>query len=94
MPRQTSREIAETRQHWKDMLALRDSPQRQRLAPIRRLVLAALRRDEQVPAQFPDTGAWSDCRYCYLEPDWILIYRIEASRVILIREGVEKALFN
>lgn len=80
MPRQTSREIAETSQHWKDMLALRDSPRRQRLAPIRRLVLAALQRGEQVPAQFPDTvmhGAWSDCRYCYLEPDWIPIYRIK-----------------
>jgi len=79
------------------MAALREPVKRRRLARARNAVLAALEQGEPIPAQFPDIalyGAWSDCRYCHLDHDWILVYRIEASRVILVREGPEDALFD
>ncbi|MFC1523416.1 type II toxin-antitoxin system mRNA interferase toxin, RelE/StbE family [Thermodesulfobacteriota bacterium] len=28
-----------------------------------------------------------DCRECHLEPDWLLIYRIEGPELCLVRTG-------
>ena len=45
----------------------------------------------------PLRGKWSDCRECHLEPDWLLIYKIESGNpeiVILIRTGSHADLFR
>jgi len=53
--------------------------------------------DELAP-QYRDhnlTGRWSGHRECHVEPDWLLIYRIEGQDVILIlaRTGSHSDLF-
>ncbi|MDA3833929.1 MAG: type II toxin-antitoxin system YafQ family toxin [Spirochaetales bacterium] len=32
-------------------------------------------------------GTLKDCRECHVEPDWLLVYRIEGSELCLIRTG-------
>jgi mRNA interferase YafQ len=41
------------------------------------------------------TGRWSGHRECHIEPDWLLIYRIEGNDLILIlaRTGSHSDLF-
>lgn len=39
-------------------------------------------------------GILKDCRECHLEPDWLLIYRIEGSELCLVRTGTHADLFN
>ena len=39
-------------------------------------------------------GEYKDCRECHLEPDWLLIYRLTESEVILIRTGKHSDLFE
>ena len=38
-------------------------------------------------------GTLKDCRECHIEPDWILIYRIEGSELCLVRTGSHSDLF-
>lgn len=65
-------------QHWRDLSMLRDPARRRRIARARRAILDALEHGAPMPEQFLDLamhGAWSDCRYCYLEgqpigPNW------------------------
>jgi DNA-damage-inducible protein J len=35
-----------------------------------------------------------DCRECHIEPDWLLIYRLEGSEFCLIRTGTHSDLFE
>ncbi len=39
-------------------------------------------------------GALKDCRECHIEPDWLLIYRIEGSELCLVRTGSHADLFG
>ena len=39
-------------------------------------------------------GLLKDCRECHIEPDWLLIYRIEGSELCLIRTGSHADLFR
>ena len=39
-------------------------------------------------------GTLKDCRECHIEPDWLLIYRIEANEIQLIRTGSHSDLFH
>jgi len=39
-------------------------------------------------------GLLKDCRECHIEPDWLLIYRIEGSELCLIRTGSHSDLFG
>ena len=43
----------------------------------------------------PLTGRWSGHRECHIEPDWLLIYRIEATtkRIVFYRSGSHSDLF-
>ena len=41
----------------------------------------------------PLAGKWSGYRDCHIEPDWILIYRITGSDLILERMGTHADLF-
>jgi len=38
-------------------------------------------------------GTLKDCRECHLEPDWLLIYRIDGSELCLVRTGTHSDLF-
>ena len=39
-------------------------------------------------------GLLKDCRECHIEPDWLLIYRIEGSELCLVRTGSHADLFK
>ena len=39
-------------------------------------------------------GLFKDCRECHIEPDWLLIYRIEGSELCLVRTGSHSDLFK
>lgn len=41
----------------------------------------------------PLIGKWKGCRDCHLEPDWILIYRINEDELRLERTGSHSDLF-
>ena len=40
------------------------------------------------------SGAYKGWRDCHIEPDWLLIYRISATLLILERTGTHSDLFN
>lgn len=40
------------------------------------------------------TGEWNHHRECHLQPDWLLIYRVEAAFLILERTGTHADLFD
>jgi mRNA interferase YafQ len=39
-------------------------------------------------------GLLKDCRECHIEPDWLLIYRIESNELCLVRTGSHADLFG
>jgi mRNA interferase YafQ len=39
-------------------------------------------------------GTLKDCRECHIEPDWLLIYRIEGSELCFVRTGSHADLFE
>ncbi len=49
-------------------------------------ILDKLSRGEVLPAKNKDhqlSGSWQGFRECHIEPDWLLIYRIDDSELIL-----------
>ena len=50
-----------------------------------------------IPAGYRDhalTGQWKGYRDAHIEPDWLLIYRVDASTVYLARTGSHAELFR
>lgn len=41
----------------------------------------------------PLRGRWKGCRDCHVEPDWILIYEVTPTELILHRTGTHSDLF-
>ena len=41
----------------------------------------------------PLQGRWRSYRDCHIEPDWILIYKIESDNLYLVRTGTHSDLF-
>lgn len=39
-------------------------------------------------------GNFNECRECHLEPDWLLIYKIEAGNIFFVRTGTHSDLFK
>lgn len=39
-------------------------------------------------------GEWLGCRDCHIEPDWVLIYQITATELILRATGTHSDLFG
>lgn len=61
-------------------------------------VVSLLANEEKLPAKFRDhslTGDYSGFRECHIEPDWLLVYRIESSELelFLFRTGTHSDLF-
>ncbi len=62
-----------------------------------RAVIETLVTDQ--PLALPHTdhalaGNWIGFRECHIRPDWLLIYRLEPERLILVRTGTHAELFS
>ena len=62
-------------------------------------VITKLANGETLPPEYHDhglSGNWSGHRECYIQPDWLLIYRIEDDVLILslTRTGTHSDLFG
>ena len=60
-------------------------------------IINILLNAEKLPPENRDhqlKGALKDCRECHIEPDWLLIYRIEGSELCLVRTGTHSDLFE
>ncbi|MDF3130488.1 type II toxin-antitoxin system YafQ family toxin [Kiritimatiellaeota bacterium B1221] len=60
-------------------------------------VLRILTNDCALEEKYRDhglTGKWTGSRDCHIEPDWILIYRIDEESVFLERSGSHSDLFR
>lgn len=42
----------------------------------------------------PLSGNWSGSRDCHVEPDWLLIYRVDEENLFLERTGTHSDLFR
>lgn len=62
-----------------------------------RAVLALLMDGKPLPERCKDhalKGGWSGFRDAHIEPDWLLIYRIEGDELQLARTGTHADLFD
>ena len=62
---------------------------------LRELILLLL-EDQPLPMRYKDhalQGRWRNYRDCHIEPDWILIYKIEGDDLYLVRTGTHSDLF-
>jgi len=60
-------------------------------------IIKHLANAEKLPPQNKDhqlKGTLKDCRECHIEPDWLLVYRIEGSELCLIRTETHSDLFE
>lgn len=60
-------------------------------------VVASLVAEEPLDGRYRDhalVGNWKGFRECYIQPDWLLIYRIESDELQLARTGSHAALFS
>ena len=60
-------------------------------------VILALVSGAPLEARFRDhalIGLWKGSRDCHIEPDWLLVYRLEADRLFLERTGSHSDLFK
>ena len=62
-------------------------------------IIRALSRGEELPERNRDhalTGDWVGHRECHIQPDWLLIYRIEDNVLVLTlaRTGTDSELFG
>lgn len=65
--------------------------------PLLQQVIDTLRIPDTLPVKNRDhnlSGNYSDYRECHIEPDWLLIYRIENDELFLYRTGTHSDLFN
>jgi len=49
-----------------------------------------------LPARYKDhslSGPWGQFRECHLEPDWLLIYKVDGRDLHLVRTGTHSDLF-
>ena len=62
-----------------------------------RVLLASLIQQEPLSARYLDhplRGIWKGYREAHLEPDWLLIYRVESDELHLVRTGSHSDLFK
>lgn len=60
-------------------------------------VLESLVKDEKLSQKYRDhvlVGQYKGTRECHIEPDWLLIYELAESEVVLIRTGSHPDLFR
>ena len=60
-------------------------------------VLMLLIEEKPLPASYRDhplRGAWQGFRDLHIEPDWLLLYRVEGNELQLARTGTHADLFD
>ncbi len=62
-------------------------------------IIRALSRGETLPEKYKDhplSGDWIGHRECHIQPDWLLIYRVENDILVLTlaRTGTHSDLFS
>ena len=60
-------------------------------------VIDCLSRSETLPPKYKDhslIGNLKETRECHIEPDWLLIYKLEEDELILVRTGTHSDLFG
>ncbi|MBN1617826.1 type II toxin-antitoxin system YafQ family toxin [Candidatus Dojkabacteria bacterium] len=60
-------------------------------------VIELIMTGQQLPQSYRDhqlTGNWKDHRDCHIEPDWLLIYRVDSDTLFLERTGSHSDLFK
>ena len=83
---QFRRDVKLAEKRGKDMAKLRD-------------IILLLVEGTPLPPRYKDhkdhplAGNWKDCRDCHIEPDWLLIYRVDGDAVYLVRTGTHSDLF-
>ncbi len=63
-----------------------------------KVVLNLLQKGEELPSKYRDhalTGDFTGCRECHIEPDWLLVYEIINSElvILLLTTGSHSDLF-
>ena len=61
-----------------------------------RAVILLLIQGNQLPSRFKDHplgGEWKSFRDCHIEPDWLLVYKIDGDDLQLVRTGTHSDLF-
>jgi mRNA interferase YafQ len=64
-------------------------------AKLRELILLLIEGDP-LPSRYKDhplSGDWKYFRDCHIEPDWLLIYKVEGEDLHLVRTGTHSDLF-
>jgi mRNA interferase YafQ len=80
---QFRRDVKLAQKRGKDMSKLRE-------------VILLLTGGRPLPPRFRDhplTGDWKHYRDCHIEPDWLLIYKIDGDDLYLVRTGTHSDLF-
>ena len=60
-------------------------------------VIAALANEEPLEEKFRDhnlIGNYAGCRECHIRPDWLLIYQVSETDLMLMRTGSHSELFD
>ncbi len=61
-----------------------------------KVVLSALIAEQTLAPRYRDhvlLGAYTGRRECHIEPDWLLVYKVEEARIIFERTGTHADLF-
>ena len=62
-----------------------------------REVIQRLANEEALELKFRDhslKGNYIDCRECHIQPDFLLVYRLTESELVLVRVGTHSDLFR
>ena len=60
-------------------------------------LIKLLAKEESLPAKNQDhplQGDYKGYRECHIEPDWLLIYKIEGDTIYFVRTGTHSDLFK
>jgi len=65
------------------------------MAKLRQVILLLLQGKPLPPhcKDHPLGGRWKRYRDCHIEPDWLLIYKVDGNDVYLVRTGTHSDLF-
>jgi len=80
---QFKRDVKRAEKRGKDMTKLRD-------------LILLLAGETPLPVRFKDhplSGEWKHHRDCHIEPDWLLLYKIDANELYLVPTGSHADLF-
>jgi mRNA interferase YafQ len=81
---QFKRDVKLAKKRGKDMAKLRE-------------LLMLLVEGNPLPPRYKDHplgGNWKHHRDCHIEPDWLLIYKIDGDDLYLVRTGTDSDLFG